>query len=102
MGPDEPGFHEHYLAARAGKVLETKKPEQPKKGTLDELFDRYLAWLEKQVKAGINSPKTLTGRRTGLKQACETLDPDGIAWAPWTPICPKTPSSISKMVLVPS
>ena len=77
MGPGEPGFHEHYHAARKGRKLETKKPETPKKGTLDGLRFRHLEWLENQVKAGNMSKKTLSSRQIGLNQACDTLDPDG-------------------------
>ncbi len=76
-GPGEPGFHEHYYAARAGEKLEIIKPKAPKKGTLDELCDRFLAWMEGRVASGDLSPLTLSNRRTGLKQAREVLDPDG-------------------------
>lgn len=76
-GPGEPGFHEHYYAARAGEKLEIIKPKAPKKGTLDELCDRFLAWMEGRVASGDLSPLTLSSRRTGLKQAREVLDPDG-------------------------
>lgn len=77
MGPDEPGFHDHYAAARRGEKLETATPVRAKTGTLDALCDAYLKWLEAQVKAGKYDKKTLTSRRTGLKQAGDTKDPDG-------------------------
>ncbi len=77
MGPGEPGFHEHYHAARAGQKPIVERAEQSKKGTLDELCKKHLEWLERQVAAGTMSSKTHQSRRTGLKQACETLDPDG-------------------------
>ena len=50
VGLGEPGFHDHYAAARAGEKLETKKPVRVKTGTLDALCDAYLIWLEEQVK----------------------------------------------------
>lgn len=76
-GPGEPRFHKHYHAARADQKLKTKKLEKLKKGVLDELCDKHLKWVINQVIAGSLSKGTLTSRRTGLKQACETLDPDG-------------------------
>jgi integrase len=76
-GPGEPGFHEHYYAARAGDKLETVKPEKAKRGTLDAMCDEFLKWMEGQVEAGNLSQLTLNSRRTGLNQACETKDPDG-------------------------
>lgn len=77
MGPGEPGFHEHYHAARAGEKLETAKPVVAKKGTLDALCDAFLKWMEGQVAASNMSALTLSSRRTGLTQACDTRDPDG-------------------------
>ncbi len=77
MGPGEPGFHEHYAAARRGEKLEVKKPEKPKTGTLNAMCDAFLLWMEAQVKAGSYDVKTLTSRRTGLKQACAIRDPKG-------------------------
>lgn len=77
VGPGEPGFHEHYYAARAGEVLETVKPVRAKRGTLDALCDDFQKWMEHQVEAGNLSRLTLSSRRTGLTQACETKDPDG-------------------------
>lgn len=77
MGPGEPGFHEHYAAARRGEKLEIKKPVRARTGTLDALCDGFITWMEEQVKAERLSPLTLSGRKTGLKQACETIDPDG-------------------------
>lgn len=77
MGPGEPGFDEHYHAARAGQKLEVAKPVRANKGTLDELCDRFLVWMKGQVDAGNLSAMTLSSRRTGLAQACETRDPDG-------------------------
>lgn len=43
----------------------------------DQLCDKNLKWVVNQVDAGSSSKGTLTSRRTGLKQACEALDPDG-------------------------
>lgn len=77
VGPGEPGFHEHYAAARHGEKLETAKPVRARVGSLDAMCDAFLVWMEGQVAAGKYDPKTLMSRRTGLKQACETRDPDG-------------------------
>jgi integrase len=74
MGPGEPGFDAHYWAAREGKPVETVKPKSPVKGTLDELCDNYLRWFEEWVSGGHGSPLTLSGRRRGLRQACDTRD----------------------------
>ena len=77
--PGERPFLEHYLAARAGKKLESKRPASDKggRGTLDELCTKYLAFLEQHVKAGSRSRMTLSSHRTELKQACETPDLNG-------------------------
>ena len=77
VGPGEPGFHDHYLAARAGQKLEIVKPRHAKAGTLDALCDAFFRWMEEEVSAGNLSPLTLSSRRTGLSQACDTKDPDG-------------------------
>lgn len=77
MGPGEPGFHEHYAAARVGEKLETKKPTRARAGTFDAMCDAFLTWMEAQVKAGKYDVKTLSSRRTGLRQACDTRDPEG-------------------------
>lgn len=77
MGPGEPGFHEHYAAARRGEKLVTVKPVKPKRGTLDELCDRYIEAMKVQVAAGNLSALTLSGRTTGLRHACEVKDLDG-------------------------
>jgi len=77
MGPGEPGFHDHYYAARSGEKLQTVKPIQVERGTLDALCDAFIEWMEEQVKAGTLSPLTLSGRKTGLKHACETRNPKG-------------------------
>lgn len=76
-GPGEPEFHEHYYAARLGETLETVKTAKPNRGTLDAMCDAFLKWMEGQVDAGNLSPLTLSGRRTGLTQACDTRSPDG-------------------------
>ena len=77
MGPGEPGFDDHYSAARRGEKLEIIKPEKATKGTLDELCDLFLDWMKDQVKEDKLSPLTLSGRKTGLTQACETKSPTG-------------------------
>ncbi len=77
VGPGEPGFHEHYAAARRGEKLETSKPVRAKTGTLDAMCDGFIAWMKDQVAAGNLSRLTLSSRQTGLTQACEVKDPDG-------------------------
>ncbi|MDO5622430.1 MAG: hypothetical protein Q4G24_13275 [Paracoccus sp. (in: a-proteobacteria)] len=77
IGPDHPHFQEHYDAARRGEKLELRPIETKQKGTLDELCERYLNWLEDQVAAGSYSPLTLGGRRTGLDHARNCPTPKG-------------------------
>lgn len=77
MGPGEPGFDEHYAAARRGELLATVKPVMPKRGTLDELCDRFIAAMEVMVEAKNLSRLTLAGRKTGLLHACDVKDLDG-------------------------
>ena len=65
-------FHEHYAAARAGRHLEIVKPDRPQAGSLDNLCNRFLAWVETEVEAGNLSKDTLSSRERGLRQACDT------------------------------
>lgn len=76
-GPGEPGFHEHYHAARVGEKLETVKQKVVKAGTLDQLCEKYLEALEAKVIAKSASPLTLKGHRHLLGKACEVRDPNG-------------------------
>jgi len=76
-GPGTPGFDDHYAAARRGEKLETVKPMKAKTGTLDELCQKFEAWMVEQVDQDKMSKLTLGGRRTGMGQACDTLGPDG-------------------------
>lgn len=77
MGPREPGFNEHYAAARRGEKLATGKPVRAKTGTLDALCEAFSVWMTEQVEYGQVSPSTLSGRRTGMNHARNTLDLDG-------------------------
>ena len=77
MGPGEPGFDNHYHAARAGEKIETVRPVLAKKGTLDKLCDDYIESMKVQVKAGNLSQLTLSSRTTGLRQACNALTQRG-------------------------
>lgn len=77
VSPDHPQFQDHYDAARRGQKFEAKPIEPIRKGTLDELCKRYLAWLADQVAAGSYSQLTLSGRRTGLDHARNCPAPKG-------------------------
>ncbi|WP_306131673.1 tyrosine-type recombinase/integrase [Roseivivax marinus] len=74
--PDHGDFDKHYEAAREGRKLALEKPEKPAKGSLDEMIEDYLAWLEVQVAAGNLSAATLQSRTTGLTQARNFLSPN--------------------------
>jgi len=76
VGPDHDDFEDHYLQARAGlKLTQMPKPEVGK-NTLDELCERFLAWMENQVRACNLKQPTLNSRRTGLKQARDCMSPN--------------------------
>lgn len=62
VGPDHDDFLRHYKAARAGERIDAPPPPPPA-GTMAALFAKYLADLEKSVKAGSASPLTLKERR---------------------------------------
>ena len=57
--------------------LELKPEAKAARGTLDDLCDRFLAWMETQVEAGNLSEATLSSRRTGLTQARNCATPNG-------------------------
>ena len=79
VGPGHEEFEDHYRAARVGERLESKSVDLNKaKGSLDEMRENFLLWMEKQVAAGNLSPLTLNSRRTGLQQACDCLSPKGV------------------------
>mgnify|MGYP006276082941 CR=1 FL=1 len=77
MGSDAPGFDEHNHAARAEKKLAAPKPGSPNKGTLDDMRERFIDWMDEQVVVRNLSKLTLSSRRTGLEQACNVRSPDG-------------------------
>jgi len=77
VGPREPTFHEYYAAARAGERIEIVKPVSVKVGTLDELCDKYLAFIAARVEGGTSSKLTLQGHKSLLMQACNVKDDDG-------------------------
>ena len=62
---------------RGAKTFAAKPVDPVQKGTLDELCERYLAWLGDQVAAGSYSQLTLSRRRTGLDHARNCLAPKG-------------------------
>lgn len=75
VGPDHPEFSAHYAAARHGDPL----PAPPKAldRSIDLLVGKYIAHLERMVKAGIASPLTLKQRRSQLRRMADHLDDDG-------------------------
>jgi integrase len=81
-GPDHEDFMEHYRAARMAEVF-TPKPQPGSnaiKGSFDEAKDLYLSHLERCVKSGTVSPKTLKQRRSLLCRAVDFMSPsaDGL------------------------
>ncbi|MBE1297149.1 MAG: site-specific integrase [Rhodobacteraceae bacterium] len=71
VGPGHPDFQLHYDAARFGEKLRQDRVSKPVGGSLDELRERYVAWMQVQVKAGNLDQKTLESRERGLRQACD-------------------------------
>jgi len=79
VGPGHEDFEDHYRAARLGERLERKPVElYQKNGSLDEMRERFILWMEQQVSAGNLSQLTLNSRRTGLQQACDCLSTKGV------------------------
>ena len=76
VGPEHDDFEDHYFAARAGLKLTFAAKQQPAKNTLDELCERFLRWMDVQVKAGNLKQPTLNSRITGLTQARDCLSPN--------------------------
>ena len=78
IGPDHPDFSAHYAAARHGDPL----PEGPKGAdrSIDLLVGKYIAHLERMVKAGLASPYTLKQRRSQLRRMADHLDPEGFRY----------------------
>ena len=72
VGPGHDDFPDYYEAARRGVKYERKAPEKPRRGTLDELCERYCAAMAVLVASGDMSELTRSGRERGLKQACDT------------------------------
>lgn len=82
VGPEHEDFEDHYLAARAGLKLIVNEKPKPVKNTLDELCEKFIEWMEVQVKAGNLKPLILASRKTGLTQARECLSPNKkFGWA---------------------
>jgi integrase len=77
LSPDHLSFQLYYDAARQGRKLPLEKVVKPSRGTLDEMCDRFVPWMDEQVKAGNLSKQTLNSRRRGLSQACDCLSPKG-------------------------
>ncbi len=76
VGPGHDDFDDHYLAARAGLKLIVNEKPKPAKNTLDELCEKFLEWMEVQVKAGNLKQPTLNSRIIGLTQARNCLSPN--------------------------
>ena len=74
--PGHPDFFMHYEAARRGEAIE-EPVAQSRRGSLHDLKDSHLAWLQIQVQAGNYDALTLQSRRTGLEQACACPTPKG-------------------------
>ena len=75
LGPGHPDFQLHYEAARQGRRLEVQAPAKPSRGTLDEMCDRFLAWMEDQVVAGNLSALTLSSRRRAARSGGVAAQP---------------------------
>lgn len=73
VGPGHPDFLLHYDAARIGEKLRRDHVSKPVGGSLDELRERYVAWMRVQVKASNLDKKALESRERGLRQACDCL-----------------------------
>ncbi|MBP0483400.1 hypothetical protein [Sagittula salina] len=73
FGPEHPDFQVYYEAARFGQKLVQDHASKPVSGSLDELRERYVAWMHTQVAAGNLNQKTLESRERGLRQACDCL-----------------------------
>ena len=76
VGPGHVDFQDCYEAARSGQKLQCTTSSKPVRGTLDELSERFLVWMEGQVATGKLSAATLDSRKRGLSQARETLAPN--------------------------
>jgi integrase len=77
FGPDHEDFEMHYSAGRDGRRLAIDRKAKRLRGTLDEMCERFIPWMEEQVKAGNLSQLTLSSRKTALSQACNYRLPKG-------------------------
>ncbi|KIN75675.1 site-specific recombinase XerD [Sulfitobacter mediterraneus] len=78
FGPDHDDFRMHYLAGREGRKLEALPQTKVMRGTLDEMCNRFILWMDQQVIAGNLSLQTVSSRQRGLSQACGCLSPKGL------------------------
>ena len=78
FGPEHPDFSQHYHAARFGDPL----PAPPKHvdRSLDWLTARYLAHLERLVKAGMADKMTHKQRKSLLIRMCDHKDAEGFRY----------------------
>jgi integrase len=66
VGPDQPDFMEHYLAARMGREFTVAEELPAIENSLAELSLAFESWMHKMVKAGRMSPYTLQQRASFL------------------------------------
>ncbi len=78
VGPGHAEFQDCYEAAREGRKFVPKDISKSQRGTLDELSERFIEWMEEQVSFGKLSAATLDSRKRGLVQACETHAPNRV------------------------
>jgi hypothetical protein len=69
--PDHEDFDAYYDAARVGQKLKKAPPKKVRRGTLDELRERYVDAMDTMVDGGSLNNTTRSGRDRGLKQACD-------------------------------
>lgn len=77
IGSEDRTFEEQHFAARAGQRLAATPVEVVRTGSPDDLREKFVAWMQLQVKAGTLNALTPASRITGLAQACECPSPNG-------------------------
>lgn len=76
VGPDDPDFAHHYLAARAGELW-TPTTAPVVEQSLEWLVKRYLDHFDRTVAAGSASAATLRQKRSVLGRMLDHRDEDG-------------------------
>jgi len=77
---DHPRFSEHYWNARAGVELPNEPETTAIRNSIQWLTEKYLAHLEKMVRAGQASPTTLRKRKSQLLWLCSFQTEGGDAY----------------------